>query len=79
MKESMEVVSDMVKEIVAGHLGVDLSDISNDSTLQSLGGDSLDEIEILINLEDVLGIEIDDDEIEKVKTFGELVEFLHRI
>lgn len=50
---------DTVAKILAAHLDKDISEISIDSTFESLGLDSLDTVEIVMELEDEFGISIE--------------------
>ena len=58
----------------AKQLELDESEITPDSTFESLGIDSLDTVELLMNLEDKLDMEIELD--QKVETVGDLVAFI---
>ena len=59
----------------AQQLDMDPADISPDSTFESLGIDSLDIVEMVMDLESELGIELDMED-QKIATFGELAEFI---
>ena len=59
----------------AKQLEIDVADISPDSTFESLGIDSLDIVEMIMDLESELGIELDLED-QKIATFGELAEFI---
>ena len=59
-----------IAELIAERIGCDAADIHENSTFKSLGIDSLDTVEILMNLEDVTGVKIELS--EKVETVGEL-------
>ena len=48
-----------VRETVAEQLSMDINEISADTTFEDLGIDSLDTVELMMELEDVFGIEID--------------------
>lgn len=50
-------------------------DITRDSTFESLGIDSLDIVEMIMDLESELGVELDLED-QKIGTFGELAEFI---
>ena len=50
-------------------------DITPDSTFESLGIDSLDIVEMIMDLESELGVELDLED-QKIATFGELAEFI---
>lgn len=64
-----------VKKILADHLEMDEAEINADTTLDELGVDSLDAVEIVMELEDEFGIEIQSDEIgNSVKDFVDYIE-----
>ena len=62
--------------LLAEHLDESPENITADSTFEDLGVDSLDTVELLMELEEHLGIEIELD--EKVTTVGELVAFVEK-
>ena len=51
----------------------------NQSTLQDLGADSLDMVEIIMKLEEQFGIEINDDEAEKLSSIQEVINYVHNL
>ena len=59
----------------AKQLEIDASEISPDSTFESLGIDSLDIVEMIMDLESELGIELEMED-EKITTFQELADFI---
>ena len=59
----------------AEQLELDASEITPDSTFLSLGIDSLDVVEMIMDLESELGVELDMED-EKIATFGELAAFI---
>ena len=59
----------------AKQLEIDIADISPDSTFESLGIDSLDIVEMIMDLESELGIELEMDD-ENISTFQELADFI---
>ena len=59
----------------ARQLDIDPSQISPDSTFESLGIDSLDIVEMIMDLESELGVELDLED-QKITTFGELADFI---
>lgn len=59
----------------AKQLEIDPSEITPDSTFESLGIDSLDIVEMIMDLESELGIELEMED-QKISTFGELAEFI---
>ncbi len=70
-------VEKKVKEIVAEQLGKDVNDITtNASFIDDLGADSLDIVELVMKMEEEFGIEIPDEEAEKIKTVNDVVEYI---
>ena len=59
----------------AKQLEIEASDIHPDSTFESLGIDSLDIVEMIMDLESELGVELDMED-QKITTFQELAEFV---
>ena len=59
----------------AKQLELDVAEITPDSTFESLGIDSLDIVEMIMDLEGELGIELDMED-QKITTFGELADFV---
>jgi len=70
--------SDKVKELFANQLGVKIENISDTTTFDDLGADSLDKIEITLQLEDVFKIEIPDNEAERLLTVGEVISHIEK-
>ena len=62
--------------LLAEHVEIDPDTITTDTTFESLGIDSLDTVEMIMDLEDELGIELELD--EKVATVGELAAFIEK-
>lgn len=71
--------SNKVIEIVAQKLKVDKNTITLISTLQDLGADSLDLAEIIIKLEEVFGIEINDEDADKLHNINDVVEYVQKL
>ncbi len=59
----------------AKQLELDAAEITPNSTFESLGIDSLDIVEMIMDLESELGIELDLED-QKIATFGELADFI---
>ena len=59
----------------AQQLELDPAEITPDSSFESLGIDSLDIVEMIMDLESELGVELDLED-QKISTFGELAEFV---
>ncbi len=65
---------DAIAKIVAERTGCEISDVKPESRFTELGIDSLDTVELLMSLEDELGIEIELD--QKVETIDDLDKFI---
>ena len=65
----MSDIEQRVKAIVIEQLGVDESEVNNESSfIDDLGADSLDTVELVMALEEEFGTEIPDEEAEKITT-----------
>ena len=66
-----------IKEMLVEQLGVDESDVSMEASFQDdLDADSLDLVEMIMEMEDKFGVKIPDEEAEKIRTVGEAVEYV---
>ena len=75
----MASVADRVMDIVAEQLGVDREKINpQTSFVNDLGADSLDTVELVMELEDEFDIDIPDDAAEKIQTVGQAIEFIEK-
>ncbi len=72
----MDNIEQRVKKIVAEQLGVAEADIKNESSfVNDLGADSLDTVELVMALEDEFGMEIPDEEDEKITTVQQAIDY----
>lgn len=70
-------VDKRVKEIVAEQLGKDEAEVRSESSfIDDLGADSLDIVELVMAMEDEFGIEIPDEDAEKIKTVKDVVDYI---
>ncbi len=73
----MASVFDRIKSKVAHQLGVEEGSITPESSfVEDLGADSLDVVELVMALEEEFGVEIPDDQAEKIVTVGDAVKFI---
>jgi len=73
----MSDLKQKVVSIVAEQLGVREEDITPESSfVNDLGADSLDTVELVMALEDEFGIEIPDEEAEKIATVGDAIKYI---
>ena len=71
------MIFDKIKDISIEQLQVEESDVNMDTNLmKDLSADSLDAVEIIMAIEDEYGIEIPDEEAEKMQTVGDLVRYV---
>ncbi len=74
-----EELRDKLKAIIASQLSIKPEDIIDGVTFDELGADSLDRVEVVMKIEEVLDLELNDDEMEKISTFAELVDYVDRV
>lgn len=72
-------MKERIKAIIAARLGIDAAGIDDYALLaEELGADSLDLVEIIIAVEDSLGVEISDEEVMEMKCVTDMVAYLER-
>ena len=73
----MAATFDKVKEIIVERLSVDEKDVTEEASfIDDLGADSLDTVELVMALEEEFGMEIPDEEAEKIVTVGDAVKYI---
>ncbi|MGW8272338.1 MAG: acyl carrier protein [Thermodesulfovibrionales bacterium] len=72
------MVEEKVKEIIAKQLGVDASEVTPESSfVEDLGADSLDTVELVMAFEEEFGIEIPDEDAEKIAKVKDAVQYIN--
>jgi acyl carrier protein len=72
-------VSERVYDIVATQLGVSKEQITPETHfVNDLGADSLDQVELVMELEEEFDINIPDDAAEKIQTVGQAIEYIEK-
>ena len=75
----MEPVADRVKKIIVDQLGVEEDLVTSDASfVDDLGADSLDTVELVMALEEEFGIEIPDEDAEKITRVKEAVDYIEK-
>ncbi len=77
---STQEIEAKVITIVAEQLSVDKAEVSRETSfVNDLGADSLDTVELVMELEDEFDMNIPDDEAEKLQTVGSAIDFIQKI
>ena len=66
-----------VKEIIINELGVEPEKVTDDASfVEDLGADSLDTVELVMALEEEFGLEVPDEEAEKLQSVGDVIKYI---
>jgi len=70
-------IFEQVKKVVVEQLGVSESEVTREASfVDDLGADSLDTVELVMALEEAFGMEIPDEDAEKIKTIGDTISYV---
>lgn len=73
------MVFEKVRSILCDQLDVNEEDVTMESSIaEDLGADSLDVVDLIMSLEDEFDLEVPDEQVENVKTVGDLVRFIEQ-
>jgi acyl carrier protein len=74
----MSNIEQRVKKIVSEQLGVNETEVKNESSfVNDLGADSLDTVELVMALEEEFGVEIPDEDAEKITTVQQAIDYVN--
>lgn len=77
MVGGLDMVFEKVRDILVDQLDVDEDTVTMDASITAdLGADSLDVVDLVMSLEEEFECEIPDDEIENIKTVGDVVKYI---
>lgn len=72
------MVEEKVKEIISKQLGVNTSEVKSEASfVEDLGADSLDTVELVMAFEEAFGIEIPDEDAEKIVKVKDAIEYIN--
>jgi acyl carrier protein len=79
MAASREEIYDQVKTVLVEQLGIEESQITEAASFQEdLDADSLDLVELIMELEDQFGVKISDEDAQGIQTVGQAVDFIQQ-
>ena len=71
------MVFDKIKSIIVEQLDADEADVTMEANIQDdLGADSLDVVDLVMSIEENFDIEIPDEDVENIKTVGDIVKYI---
>jgi acyl carrier protein len=79
MEGNPMAVEERVKSIIVEQLGVDAEEVTPEASfVEDLGADSLDTVELIMAFEEEFGVEISDDEAEKIRKVKDAVDYIEK-
>jgi acyl carrier protein len=76
----MNVIFERVKEMIIEELNVPEEKVTMQARLaEDLGADSIDAVELIMNIEDEFSIQVSDEEAQNIKTVGDLVKYIEAL
>lgn len=72
-------IADAITTIIATQLSKNKNDINDTATLESLGMDSLDRVEVVMKIEEEFGVEMSDEKVDTIATVNELIHYVESL
>ncbi len=69
-------IFEKIKEMIVEQLGVDEEEVKMETTFKDLNADSLDVVELVMAMEEEFDLEIADEQVEKIKTVGDVIQYI---
>ncbi|MDQ3891092.1 MAG: acyl carrier protein [Actinomycetota bacterium] len=77
MAASREEIYEQVKDVLVDQLGIEEGNITEEASFQEdLDADSLDLVELIMELEDQFGVKISDEDAQRIQTVGQAVDYI---
>lgn len=71
------MVFEKIRQILCDQLDIEENDVTMESNIaEDLGADSLDVVDLIMSIEDEFEIEVPDEEVENIKTVGDIVNYI---
>ncbi|MBR4949551.1 MAG: acyl carrier protein [Clostridia bacterium] len=71
------MVFEKVAQIIAEQLGIEVDGLTPETEFEEIDADSLELVGVIMAVEQEFSIEVDDEDIEKVKTIGDVVDYIN--
>jgi len=72
-----KTIEQRIKDIIVEQLGVNADQVTSDAKfIEDLGADSLDTVELVMALEEEFGLEVPDEEAEKLQSVGDVIKYI---
>lgn len=79
MAIEIKETADKIISLIAEKLHIDATTINAESTLQDLGADSIDMVDIIMKIEEEFNIEINDEDAEKLHNVQDVINYVHEL
>ncbi|MCS7181138.1 MAG: acyl carrier protein [bacterium] len=74
-----EEIAKTIKDIIVEKLGVNPAEVTEEAAfVEDLGADSLDTVELVMDFEEKFGLEIPDEDAEKIKTVKDAIDYIEK-